>query len=114
MKKSLIRKHLSSLHLDAIQDIAHGKWDEVMTDALYSACEVCSAPDFARAKYAAETLMPDEIFSRYQKVEISAGVASALLGVSRMEFEKMRIARGIARPAGTKKDIETTIKQETE
>ncbi len=44
------RYHARSLSAEAKADIIAGRWDEVMTDALYAACGAITAVDMVEAR----------------------------------------------------------------
>ena len=56
MNIEAIKTHIETLSADARADIAAGRWDEVMTDRLYSSCGAETVEEMRSARDAAEQL----------------------------------------------------------
>ena len=56
MNADQINTHVQNLNSDARADIAAGRWDEVMTDALYAACGPTTTQEMAGARATAEDI----------------------------------------------------------
>lgn len=64
MNSKAINKHVETLSSDARADIAAGRWDEVMTDALYAACGATTPEEMAVARNFAEACRTYTVISK--------------------------------------------------
>lgn len=54
MNKTKIAEHVAKMSEEAKRDMVAGRWDEVMTDALYAACGAETTAEMQEARDVAE------------------------------------------------------------